>query len=109
MGIAPPGSITFVSQLFNRSISYKEIVRKSRFLQKYLLDIGDSVMADWGFLIENDLKQFGVNLNIPAFLDGREQFTTAELKESQTTASVRIHSERAKQIYCINKYCEMRF
>ena len=97
LGIAPSGAITFVSQLFDGSISDKEIVRKSGFLQKYLWDAGDSVMADRGFLIEDDLKQFGVNLNIPAFLDGREQFTAAELKESQTIASVRIHVERAIQ------------
>ena len=97
LGITPSGAITFVSQLFDGSISDKEIVRKSGFLQKYLWDAGDSVMADRGFLIEDDLKQFGVNLNIPAFLDGREQFTAAELKESQTIASVRIHNERAIQ------------
>lgn len=97
LGIAPSGAITFVSQLFDGSMSDKEIVRKSGFLQKYLWDTGDSVMADRGFLIENDLKQFGVNLNIPAFLDGRNQFTAIELKESQTIASVRIHVERAIQ------------
>ena len=42
-------------------------------------------MADRGFLIEDDLKQFNVQLNIPAFLEG------------QTIASVRIHVERAIQ------------
>ena len=34
---------------------------------------------------------------IPSFLEGRNQFTLAEVKESQTIASVRIHIERAIQ------------
>ena len=54
-------------------------------------------MADRGFTIEDDLQPYGVRLNIPAFLEGREQLTAAEIKESQTIASVRIHVERAIQ------------
>ena len=97
MGISPSGAITFVSQLFDGSISDKEIVRKSGFLEKELWDSGDSVMADRGFVIEDDLEPLGVKLNIPPFLDVREQFTAAELKEGQSIASVRIHVERAIQ------------
>ena len=37
------------------------------------------------------------SLNIPAFLDGREQLIKGEVKESQSIASVRIHVERAIQ------------
>jgi len=86
LGIAPSGAMTFVSQLFDGSISDKDIVRKSGFLPKC-------------FLIEDDLKQFGVKfkLNIPPFLDGREKLTAAEVKEGQTIASIRIHVERAIQ------------
>ena len=52
-------------------------------------------MADRGFTISEDLSPLGVKLNIPCFLEGREQLTAAEVKESQTIASVRIHVERA--------------
>lgn len=97
VGISPSGAITFVSQLFDGSISDKAIVKQSGFLQKCFWNEGDSVMADRGFLIEDDLKQYGVKLNIPAFLKGRDQLTSAEVKESQTIASVRIHVERAIQ------------
>ena len=54
-------------------------------------------MADRGFTIEGDLKQLNVDLNILSFLGGRAQLTTAEVKESQTIVSVRIHVERAIQ------------
>ena len=66
-------------------------------LRKCFWNEGDSVIADRGFLIEDDLKHYGVKLNIPAFLKGCDQLTSAEVKESQTIASVRIHVERAIQ------------
>ena len=50
-----------------------------------------------GFLTSNDLESIGVSLNIPAFLNGRNQLTKAEVKEIHTIASVRIHVERAIQ------------
>ena len=67
-GVSPSGSITFVSQLYDGSISDKEIVRKSGILEKELWSPGDSVMADRGFTIESDLKELNVDLNIPSFL-----------------------------------------
>ena len=52
-------------------------------------------MTDRGFTIQNELAPLNVELKIPSFLDGRAQLTEAEVKESQTIASVRIHFERA--------------
>ena len=54
-------------------------------------------MVDGGFVIYDELKELGVVLNIPCFLAGRDQLTAAEVKESQSIASVRIHVERAIQ------------
>ena len=48
-----------------------------------------------GFTIADDLKALNVELNIPAFISGTDQLTKAEVKESQSIASVRIHVERA--------------
>ena len=93
IGVSPSGSITFVSQLYDGSISDKEIVRKSGILEKELWSPRDIVMADRGFTIEGDLKEWNVDLNIPSFLGGRAQLTTAEVIKSQTIASVRIHVE----------------
>ena len=80
----------FVSQLYDGSISDKEMVRKSSILEKELWSTGDTVMANRGFTIENDLKELNVDLNIPSFLGGGAQLTAAEVKESQTIASVRV-------------------
>ena len=97
VGIAPSGAVIFVSQLYDGSISDKEIVNRSGFLKKELWSDGDSVMADRGFTIHDELARVGVSLNIPAFLGGRDYLTKAEVKASQTIASVRIHVERAIQ------------
>jgi len=67
LGIAPSGAITFISQLFDGSISDNKIVQCSGILNPHLWEKGDSVMADRGFTISNDLAPFGVTLNIPAF------------------------------------------
>ena len=55
-------------------------------------------MADRGFTIENDFKGLKVDLNIPSFLGGRVQLMAAEIKESQTIASVMIHVERSREL-----------
>ena len=52
-------------------------------------------MTDRGFAIQNELAPLNGELNILSFLGGRAQLTEAEVKESQTIASVRIHVERA--------------
>ena len=93
----PLGSIALFSELCDGSISDKEIVRKSGILEKELWSPGDIVMADRGFTIEGDLKQLNVDLNMLSFLGGRAQLKTAEVKESQTIVSVKIHVERAIQ------------
>ena len=97
IGIAPSGATTFVGQLFDGSISDREIVQRSGILNSALWDEGDSLMADRGFTIADDLKDLKVELNIPAFLGRRDQLTEDEVIESQTIASVRIHVERAIQ------------
>ena len=93
IGMAPSGAVTFISALYPGCLSEKEIVTRSGFLNQAFWEQGDSVMADGGFTIGEELKKLGVALNIPAFLDGREQLEKEEVIESQTIASVRIHVE----------------
>nr|XP_047124127.1 uncharacterized protein LOC105845508 [Hydra vulgaris] len=59
-----------------------------------LLEKGDSLMADRGFDIVNDLPK-GISLNIPPFLEGDFQLTLEKELETRRIASVRIHVERA--------------
>ena len=97
IGVSPSVSMTFDSELYDDSISDKKIVRKSGILEKELWSPGESVMTDCGFTIESELKELKVDLNIPSFLGRRAQLTAAEVKESQTIASMRIHVKRAIQ------------
>ena len=95
VGISPDGVVTFVSSLFPGSISDKSLTRKSGVLE--LLEEGDSVMADRGFDIEEDLLLKGVHLNIPPFLRGKSQLSERELVTTRRIASLWIHVERAME------------
>ena len=70
VAIAPNGAILFVSDAYEGSISDKEIVRVSGFLD--FLNPGDVVMADRGFLIKELLNERHVKLIIPPFLGSKK-------------------------------------
>ena len=95
VGISPGGAITFVSKLYPGSISDQMLTEKSGLLE--LLEKGDSVMADRGFNIQDDLTPLGVKVNIPPFLKGKAQLEPEELVETRRIASLRIHVERAME------------
>jgi len=102
VGVDPKGGFMFVSQLYTGSISDKQIVTRSGFLEllsskKEVSEVedGDSIMADKGFDIEEDLKNIGLQLNIPPFLKDKPQFNENEVIRTQTIAKHRIHVERA--------------
>lgn len=61
--------MTFISQLYTGSISDREIIRRSGFLN-LPFDDKDSIMADKGFTIQ-DLLPLGVSLNLPPFLEAK--------------------------------------
>ena len=88
VGISAKGFFTFIGQLYTGSISDREIVERSGFLNLPFSN-GDSVMADKGFTIE-DILPLGVSLNIPPFLGMSDQMSAEDV-----IASLRIHVERA--------------
>ena len=92
IGISPSGAVIFVSKLYPGSISDKELTRQSGLLD--LLQPGDSVMADRGFDIMEDLAPLRVMLNIPR---GRSQLGPTELVQTRRIASLRIHVERCME------------
>ena len=69
LGITPSGAITFISELYEGSISDEEIVNKSGILYKNLWDDNDSIMADRSFTIQ--IPHLNAELNISLFLGGR--------------------------------------
>ena len=102
VGVDSMGGFMFVSQLYTGSISDKQIVSRSGFLdllsrKKEVSEIseGDSIMADKGFDIGGDLQKIGLQLNIPPFLKEKPQFDQSEVIRTQTIAKHRIHVERA--------------
>ena len=80
-----------MSRLYPGSLSDKEIVSGCGILHPQLWEKGDSIMTDRGFTIQELLDSLGVELKIPAFLDGKEQLDKEDVVFSQTIASVRIH------------------
>uniref|UniRef100_A0A224YRY4 Isl2eu-1 cs n=1 Tax=Rhipicephalus zambeziensis TaxID=60191 RepID=A0A224YRY4_9ACAR len=92
VGISPNGMVTFVADLAPGRLSDKEITRCSGLYKK--LEQGDPVMADRGFLIEDDLAELGVSLNIPPFMKGKSQLSLQDEQETRKIAKIRIHVER---------------
>lgn len=92
IGISPNGFVSFVSDLAPGRMSDKALTKRSGLYK--MLDRGDSVMADRGFLIEEDLAEVGAALNIPPFLNGNPQLSLQEEDETRKIAKLRIHVER---------------
>nr|XP_058955543.1 uncharacterized protein LOC131782824 [Pocillopora verrucosa] len=95
VGITPSGVCSFVSDLYTGSISDKEIIIQSGFLDK--LSKGDGVMADKGFLIQDELAARQAHLVIPPLLKKKPQFSEEELDSTRSIANLRIHVERCME------------
>ena len=86
--------MTFVSGLYGGSISDREVVEKSHFID--LLDHNDLIMADRGFEIQDMLAVKQAQLFIPPKRQSVEdQFSEDECFETIRIANLRIHVERA--------------
>jgi hypothetical protein len=95
VSITPCGSISFISRAFGGRTSDKVITYRSGYLD--LIEHGDVVMADRGFLIRDELASRGACLVIPSFTKGKDQLSPAEVETSRKIAHVRIHIERAME------------
>ena len=100
--VDPRGSVMFCSTLFTGCISDKEIVKqcgiipllKNLILHGYLKQ-GDELMADKGFIIDQELEDVGLKLNIPPFVRSNRQMPACDVSKTKTIAHHRIHVERA--------------
>ncbi len=90
----PSGQIGFISQLYQGSISDRELTIRSRFL-KMPHNNGAMWLVDKGFQIADLAEPLGVTVNMPAFVGSRSQMTAEEVFQTQQIASERIHVERA--------------
>lgn len=92
IGITPQGFISFISKGYGGRSSDKFVTESCGIFEKLLN--GDVVMADRGFLIEEELRNRGVELQIPAFTKGKTQLHPREIESTRRIANVRIHVER---------------
>ena len=83
--------VTFSSLLVTGSISNKEITKISGILP--LLESGDEVVANKGFVIEDLLSGVGAKLIIPHFKRSA-QFKREDTEKTQAIAHLRIVVER---------------
>ena len=88
IGVTPGGCVSFVSQLYTGCISDKEITMRSGLLN-LPFNKGDSLMADKGFDIQELLDPLGVKLNIPPFMEKRNQLSPEDVIRTQEIASER--------------------
>lgn len=92
VGIAPHGPVTFISTLYTGCMSDVEITKLCGIVD--LLEPGDSIMADKGFVLNKVLQGTGVSVNTPPFLSNQGQFSKEQVEETQAIAKLRIHIER---------------
>ena len=90
--VAPNGSIVYVCDLVPGRMSDREVTTQCGLLE--LLEPGDEVMADRGFLIENELRNIDVKLTIPPFMRGKSQLSPHEEEVTRNIANLRVHVER---------------
>ena len=91
LGISPNGYPIFVSSHVGRT-SDKKLTNDYGI--PTLFEEEDQLMADRVFDIEGDLP-VEVTLNIPAFLNGRDQPTLEKETSTRNVASAHVHVERA--------------
>ena len=95
IGCAPSGACMFVSDCFKGSISDRQIVEESGFLN--FIEKNDLVLADRGFQIHDLLSQKQAKLLIPPFLKRKSHLSLKETKLTRILAKARIHIERFNQ------------
>ena len=93
--ITPSGIWSFVSDLYTGSISEKEIIIQSGFLDK--VSKRDGVMEDKGFLIQNELAARQAHLVIPPLLKKKPQISEEEFDSIGSIGNLHIHSEQCME------------
>ncbi|XP_067275446.1 uncharacterized protein [Pseudorasbora parva] len=89
VGMSPHGALTFVSALFEGSMSDREVFRQSGITSLLTPDM--AIMVDKGFLVD-DLVPGPVHR--PAFLSKKAQMSEVDVLKTQSIARLRVHIER---------------
>ena len=92
IGIAPQGSITFISKGWGGRASDVHITENCGLLE--LLQPGDVILADRGFNIHDSASMYCARVQLPLFTRGKNQLSKEEVDVSRQLSRVRIHVER---------------
>lgn len=92
VGMSPGGMITYISPAYGGATSDRQIIARSDLFQK--LEKGDSIMADRGLNVQDLFAPYGVQVNIPTFMKGKNQLPGLVVKRDRRIASKRVHIER---------------
>ena len=83
IGITPFGTISFLSPCWGGKVSDKNLTQSSNFFN--CVERGDTILADRGFTIAEDLAVYGADLKIPAFTRGKKSTESERSRDFQTT------------------------
>ncbi|XP_026668212.1 uncharacterized protein LOC108623597 [Ceratina calcarata] len=94
-GVSPAGNITFVSKMYGGRATDSDIFHQSDLIK--LLEPGDGVMVDRGFLIDEVCRVNKWKCIKPPFLKDEKQFTKEESLLTSKIAAARVHIERLNE------------
>ncbi|KMQ84716.1 hypothetical protein RF55_17260 [Lasius niger] len=94
-GVTPAGNISFISKPYGGRASDKAIFEQSNL--KNLLQPGNAVMVDRGFLIDDTCKMNGWKCIRPPFFKNEKQFTKSEAILTSKIVRARIYIEKSNQ------------
>ena len=86
VGMASYGAVTFVSGLYECSMSDRKIFKLSGIVK--LLKPGMAIMLDKGFVVDNLVP---CKVYRPAFLSNKQQMSQEDVRQAQVIARLRVH------------------
>ena len=91
----PTGAISYLSSAWGGRVSDIDLVRQSGFISSNFHLPGDQILADRGFMLEEDFAvTCSAELIIPSFTRGKKQMEARDVEKSRKIARVRVHIER---------------
>ncbi|KAL7295071.1 hypothetical protein TKK_0011539 [Trichogramma kaykai] len=94
-GVTPAGDISYISSVYGGRVSDSKIFGQSELMS--LLEPGDCIMVDRGFLIEEICEKNQWKCLKPPYLKGQKQFSSANAIYSHGVAKARVHVKRSNQ------------
>ena len=92
IGISPQGVVSFVSRGWGGRVSDVHLTENCSFLKNLLPR--NLVLADRGFIVQENAGMYSAEVKVPAFTKGKRQLSVCEVDISRELACIRIHVER---------------